>query len=172
MPVHLTGYRERGVLRRFRASSISIWSIFGTQVIVGFMIALIGAVLVIVLGMLVYDAHLPEMPGLVIPAFIISGLCFASLGVLLGAVFPTTRAAQGIGLLLFFVMLILAGAGPPREVMTDVMCWIGDATPLRYVILLLQEPWLGFGWDMKSFLIVVGITVVATGLSVRFFRWE
>ena len=27
LPVHLAGYRERGVLRRLRASSISVWSV-------------------------------------------------------------------------------------------------------------------------------------------------
>jgi ABC-2 type transport system permease protein len=172
LPVHLTGYRERGVLRRFRASSISVWSIFGSQVIVSFVIAILGAILLIIAAILAYDVHMPEEPGLVIPAFIMGTLCFATLGVLLGAIFPTTRAAQGTGLLLFFVMLILAGAGPPREVMTEVMQWIGDATPLRYVILLLQDPWLGFGWDMKSFLIVTGITTAAALLLVRFFRWE
>jgi hypothetical protein len=56
--------------------------------------------------------------------------------------------------------------------MTEAMRYIGDATPLRYVILLLQEPWLGFGWDIKSMLIVSAITVIATILSLRFFRWE
>jgi ABC-2 type transport system permease protein len=172
LPVHLTGYRERGVLRRFRASSISVWSIFGSQVIVSFAIALVGAVLLTVVALLTYDAHMPDNPGLVIPAFIIGTLCFSALGVLLGAIFPTTRAAQGIGLVLFFVMLILAGAGPPREVMTEVMRRVGDATPLRYVILMLQDPWLGLGWDMKSFGIVAGITVVAAILSARFFKWE
>jgi ABC-2 type transport system permease protein len=172
LPGHLTAYRERGVLRRLRASSISVWNIFGSQVLVSFVIAFIGAILVIIISMITYDSHLPEMPWLMIPAFILSILCFASLGVFLGALFPTTRAAQGTGLLLFFVMLILAGAGPPREVMTDVMRYVGDATPLRYVILLLQDPWLGFGWDITSMFIVLGITVVAVVLSLRFFKWE
>lgn len=172
LPVHLTGYRERGVLRRFRASSISVWSIFGSQVIVSLIVAILGAILLTIVALLTYDAHLPKMLGLMIPAFIMSTLCFASLGVLLGAIFPTTRAAQGIGLLLFFVMLMLSGAGPPREVMTEAMHWIADATPLRYVILLLQDPWLGFGWDNTSFLVVTGITVVAALVSVRVFRWE
>jgi len=31
LPGHLTGYRERGVLRRFRASSLSIWRIFARR---------------------------------------------------------------------------------------------------------------------------------------------
>jgi len=33
----------------------------------------------------------------------------------------TSRAAQGVGLVLFFVMLILGGAGPPPEAMTHLM---------------------------------------------------
>ena len=172
MPVHLTGYRERGVLRRFRASSISVWGIFGSQLIVSFVLAILGGILVVVVSLLSYDVHMPESPGMFVLAFIVSIVCFASIGILLGALFPTTRAAQGLGLLLFFVMMILGGAGPPREVMTDVMHYVADATPLRYVVLMLQDPWLGFGWNMKSFLIVLGITAVATVLSVRFFKWE
>lgn len=172
MPVHLTGYRERGVLRRLKASSISIWSVFGAQTMVSFAISILGAILVVVVSILAYDAALAEIPGMFILAFIISTVCFASIGILLGAIFPTTRAAQGIGLLLFFVMMILGGAGPPREVMTEAMHYVADITPLRYVILLLQDPWLGFGWDIKSMFTVLGITVVAAVLTLRFFKWE
>lgn len=172
LPVHLTGYRERGVLRRFRASSLSIWSVFGSQVVVSFVIAVLGGILLTIAALFTYDLDLPQEPALFVVAFVISLLSFVALGVLLGAVLPTTRAAQGLGLLLFFVMLILGGAGPPREVMTQMMQWVGDATPLRHVILLLQDPWLGFGWNWTEFLIVTGIMVVAALLSVRFFRWE
>lgn len=172
LPVHLTAYRERGILRRFRASSISIWSVLGSHIIVSFVIAVIGGILVTVLAILTYDAGLPESPGLFLVAFVLSTLSFAAFGFLLGAILPNARAAQGIGLLLFFVMLILAGAGPPREVMTEAMHIIGDITPLRYVILSLQDPWLGFGWNVKASLIVCGIMLLASLLSVRFFKWE
>ena len=43
---------------------------------------------------------------------------------------------------------------------------------MRYVILMLQDPYLGFGWRTSASLIVAGITVVAALLSARFFRWE
>jgi ABC-2 type transport system permease protein len=172
LPVHLTGYRERRVLRRFRASSISIWAVFGSQVVVSLAISILGALLLVAAALVAYDASLPESPGLVVVAFMLSVFTFAAVGVFLGAILPTTRAAQGLGLILFFVMMILSGAGPPREVMTEAMHWIADATPLRYVILTLQNPWLGFGWDGHASLVVGGFLVVATLLSVRFFRWE
>ena len=59
LPVHLTGYRERGVLRRFRASSFSVWSVLGSQTMVSFIIAIIGSVLVTILGIVTYHPHMP-----------------------------------------------------------------------------------------------------------------
>jgi ABC-2 type transport system permease protein len=172
MPVHLTAYRERRVLKRFHASSLSVWNIIGSQVLVAFVIAVLGSILLTIVSMFVYHSNAPKMWELLIPAFILGTLCFTSLGVLLGAILPNTRAAQGIGLLLFFVMMILGGAGPPREVMNPVMNAVSNITPIWYVIQLLQEPWLGFGWQVNASLIVAGITIVATGLSVKFFKWD
>jgi len=172
LPVHLAGYRERGVLRRLRASPIPLWAIFGSQVVVSLIVAVAGGILLTVVALLAYDARLPQAPALVLGAFVASVLSFVAVGILLGSVLPTTRAAQGLGLILIIVMLILGGAGPPREVMTSVMRGVGDATPLRYVIVLLQDPWLGFGWNWSFLGIVMGIMVVASLLSLRFFRWE
>jgi ABC-2 type transport system permease protein len=172
LPVHLTGYRERGVLRRFRASSFSVWSVLGSQLLVSFIITIAGSILITVFGLLVYHPHLPVYTGQLIAAFVLGTLCFASLGFFLGAVLPSTRSAQGVGLILFFIMMILGGAGPPPEVLTGAMDIIGKIMPLRHVILMLQNPWLGFNWYTSASLITVGITVVAASLAARFFRWE
>ena len=172
LPVHLTGYRERGVLRRFRASSFSVWVVLGSQIMVSFIIAIIGSLLILAFGLLVYHPHLPVSPALLTAAFALGTICFASLGFFLGAVLPSTRSAQGVGLLLFFIMMILGGAGPPPEVLTGTMRFVGDITPMRHVILLLQDPWLGFGWRVNTSLIVAAITAVAALLAARFFRWE
>jgi len=172
LPVHLAGYRERGILRRLRASSISIWAVLSSQLAVSFVIAVIGSVLVFVLGLAVYQPSLPQSPGLLVLAFLLGLLSFTALGFFLGAILPSTRAAQGLGLILFFVMMILGGAGPPPEVLTGAMDIVGKITPLRHVIIILQDPYLGFGWNGPASLIVVGIMVVATALAARFFRWE
>jgi ABC-2 type transport system permease protein len=172
LPVHLAGYRERGVLRRFRASSFSVWSVLGSQTNVSFIIAVAGSILITILGVAVYHPHMPVYPGQLIAAFVLGVVCFTCFGFFLGAVLPSTRSAQGIGLLLFFVMMILGGAGPPPEVMSGVMQVIGEITPLHWVIYMLQNPWLGFSWHTNASLITVGVTVVSAGLAARFFRWE
>jgi ABC-2 type transport system permease protein len=172
LPVHLAGYRERGVLRRFRASSFSVWTVLGAQLMVSIIIAVLGSLLITVFGLLAYHPELPVSPGLLIAAFVLGTICFSAFGFFLGAVLPSTRSAQGVGLLLFFIMMILGGAGPPPEVLTGAMDIVGKITPLRHVILMLQDPYLGFGWRESSSLIVAGITVAAAALAARFFRWE
>jgi ABC-2 type transport system permease protein len=172
LPVHLTAYRERGVLRRFRASSFSVWSVLGSQLIVSFVIAIFGCILITILGFLVYHPHMPVNIVQLIAAFILGGICFTCFGFFLGAVLPSTRSAQGIGMLLFFIMMILGGAGPPMEVMSSAMQIIGEITPLHWVIYTLQNPWLGFDWYTSASLITAGITVVSALLAARFFRWE
>jgi hypothetical protein len=43
---------------------------------------------------------------------------------------------------LFFVMIFIAGAGPPPEVLSDPLRRIADLLPLTHAIRLLQDAWL------------------------------
>jgi ABC-2 type transport system permease protein len=172
LPVHFAKYRERGVLRRFRASPLPLWCIFGAQVLVSLIIASVGGILLVVVSMMAFDVRFPESPALVIAGFLPSVIAFAAIGILLGALLPTTRAAQGLGLILFIVMLMLSGSGPPPELMSDVMEKTGQTMPLYYVIRLIQDPWLGYGWNWNGFMILAGVTLAASLASLRLFRWE
>ena len=63
LPVRLARYREDGVLRRLRASSARPWVVFGSQIAVSFLVAFVGALLVLVSAWLAYDVHMPvSMP--------------------------------------------------------------------------------------------------------------
>jgi ABC-2 type transport system permease protein len=170
LPGHLTGYRERGVLRRFRASSLSTWRVFGAQGLVSLATAAVGGILIVIAGLIAFNVSLPGNPFLVLAGFLVSALSFASLGILLGAILPTSRAAQGVGLVLFFVMLILGGAGPPREVMTHAMQVVGDFTPLQHSVTLLQDAWLGLGWNWTEFGVLAGILLVSLTASTFIIR--
>ena len=172
IPVHLTSYRERGVLRRLRASSITTWTLFGSQLLVSFVLTIACSIILVALAFPIYSVMAPESIPLLIIALIISTISFTAIGILLGALLPTARAAQGIGLILFFMMMMLSGVAAPKEVMSDVMIYIGDAMPLTHIAVLLQDTWLGFGWNWARFGIVAGFGVGATVLAYRFFRWD
>jgi ABC-2 type transport system permease protein len=144
LPVHLSNYKERRILRRFRASSISALFVFISQILVSFIIALGGAISVVLIGILFYDVQMPHDYAGVIGAFILSVLCFVSIGFLLSALLPNARAAQGAGLILYIVMLLLGGTGAPRALIGNALRVVADLTPLQHVVTLIQDPWLGF----------------------------
>lgn len=171
LPVHIAGNRERGVLRRYRASSMPAWVIVGSAVITTFVISAVSSVLLVAVAMPASGVTAPDSILRVLAGFGISALAFASLGVLLGAVMPTARAAQALGVMLWFVMLMLGGAGPPPEVLTGAMSTIGDLTPLRHTIRVIQDGWLGLDAGL-SWLVVGLILFGSATAALRFFRWE
>ena len=115
LPVHLTGYRERGVLRRFRASSVPLWALLGAQVLVTVAMGIVGAITISVASRLVYGVGFPRSILGFVGTFLLSAFAFSAIGVLLGSVLPTARAAQGLGIILFFTMFVLGGGGRPAR---------------------------------------------------------
>lgn len=168
LPVHLAAYAERGILRRFRASSIPTWSVLCAQVIVGFFMMVIGSIVLIIAGRLIYDANLPEQPGGVLIGFVVGALAFLALGLLIAMVTRNARAAQAVGMILFFPLFLLSGAGPPPDVMGDGMRNVSDVLPLTFAVRALQDPWLGMGQDGASLALLVAMAVIATAATFWF----
>lgn len=170
LPTHIATYRERGVLRRFDASTIARSTVIGAQTIVMVVLAAIGGALVVAVGVAVYHPVMPKSWPLVILAFVLAAVTFAMLGSLLGLVVPTARAAQGVGIMLWFVMLILGGAGPPPEALGEGMNLVGSLTPLKHAVILIQDAWLGFGWNGNEALIVGAFFLVSLALTALVMR--
>jgi len=161
VPVHLASYREQGVLRRFQASALSPVALLGAQVGVAAAAASVGAVALSVASVLSNGARLPaSWPG-VLAAHLLVSAAFAALGVLLGLLLPTARTAQGLGVLLFFVFLMLGGAGPPREVLPTGLRVVADAIPLTYAARVMRAPWLDRSWDWSATAVVLALLAVS-----------
>lgn len=165
VPTQLAGYRERGVLRRMRASGLPVSAVVSAQLAVGLGLALVGAVIVTALSFLTNDPVAPDDVAGVVAAFMVGTVAMILLGVALGAILPTARAAQGAGVLLWFVLLILGGAGPPPEVLPHAMNVVGTGTPLRPLVLAMQGPWFAGGWDVAMLLVLVAIGAVSWGVA-------
>lgn len=172
LPMRLAGYRERGVLRRYRAAGLSVPMILGSQVAVSAGMALLAGVGIVAVSTIVYGTALPDSWPLVIAGAALGLLTFSATGVLLGAVLPSARSVQGVGIALFFVMMLISGSGPPREVLTGSMRALSNAMPLTHLSLVLQDAWLGFGWNTGRALLTAAYLGASGALALRFFRWE
>lgn len=167
LPVHLANYRERGVLRRFQAASVPIWTVAGAHIVTGLVMATIGAVVLVLAGALIYGAALPSSLGPVIGAFVLASLAFQAFGFLLGSVMRSARAAQAVGMLLFFPMWLLSGAAPPPSVMSGAMRHVSDVLPLTFAVRAIQQPWLGAASKPLDLLVLTGLLGAAGALSIR-----
>ena len=172
VPAHIVEYRERGILRRLRASSVPRFTYLVSQLIVAFLISTVGSALLLALAFPTTEVDPPASAGLFLVAFVIAAICFSAFGILLGVVVPTVRAAQSAGLLLWFVFMFLSGAGPPPEVLPEALETIGRYVPLTPVVRMLQEPWLSGSWSGDYALIVAGLGVVSAAAAYVLFRWE
>lgn len=171
LPTHIASDRERGVLKRYRASGVPAWSLVGAEIVVTLTIAAVSAIVLISVAVPTHDVVAPDSVVTVIAGFVLVALAFAAVGVLLGAVLPTARSAQALGVLLWFVLLILGGAGPPPEVLSGAMGTVGDFSFLRQAVEVMQDGWLSL--DPGASWLIVAVIAVVTGLaSIRLFRWE
>jgi ABC-2 type transport system permease protein len=66
-------------------------------------------------------------------------------------------------------MLVL-GADPPPELLSGPLRVVGDVLPLKHVVILIQDPWLGLGWSVPDTLIVIAFLAVPAALTRRFLR--
>jgi ABC-2 type transport system permease protein len=87
---------------------------------------------------------------------------------------PTARTAQTVAMVLLYPMLILSGAGWPRELMPAAILKISSFLQLTYVVNMLHGLWFGESWGQHPLDIGVLAAMVIAGvlISVKTFRWE
>jgi ABC-2 type transport system permease protein len=167
IPVHVASYRERGVLRRFAAAGFPRWSFALAQMVTGLVAIAVGSVVLLAVAAPIYGLppvqHLPQ----VLAAFGLGAVAFVGIGVLLGTLLPSARAAQAVGLIIFFPSFLLGAGGPPPHVMGSALRHVAGFLPLTWVTDAVRDPWLGLGMATGSLAVVAALAMVAGGLAVR-----
>ena len=177
LPIALSEYRSRKVLKRYKATPVGKLTILAPQLIVNALICILGLTLLIIVGVIVFD--LKFHGGLIgvfyfIIAFILSRGAIFSIGFLIAATAPNSQSAMAISFALYFVMLFLSGATVPLSIMPKAITIISKGLPLTYCVELLQGVWLGGAiWEFWIPIVILSsITIVCMVLSIKFFKWE
>jgi ABC-2 type transport system permease protein len=161
LPVHLASYRERGVLRRFDASHFPPWTLPAAWAVVATGLCLAGIVVMLATAQLAYGVPAVQHPAATAAAMAMTIAAYVSVGILLGLVLPTARAAQGVGLAIFFVSFLLGGGGPPPGAMPSVMRTVSDLLPMTHAVRSIQAGWLGIGGSSGHHLAITAALGVA-----------
>lgn len=166
-PTHLANYRGSGVLRRFQAAGVPSRALVVSQVTVLAVLAVVGAAAMIGLAYSGFDLAAPASIGGVAAGFAVGILAFAGIGALLGSLMPSARAAQGLGLLLFFGTFFLVGGGPPPGVLPDALNDTAAWTPTGLLVDAIRTPWTDGGLDVAAMVTLALIAVAAFALAAR-----
>lgn len=174
LAITLVGYRERGVLRRFQATPMRPEALLTAQIIMNFLMTVLGSLVLIVVGKAVFGLHFFGNPFSVLAAFVFCTLSMFALGLLLASLAPSVRIATIVGLALLIFMFFLSGATFPMSFFPPALKQIAEFLPLTHAVSLLQGLWFGDAWGahLTDVLVLAACLVVGAIVSARFFRWK
>jgi ABC-2 type transport system permease protein len=174
LPLTLSQYRERKILKRFMASPIDPYEILVVQVLINLIMVAVGIILLIIVGMAIFDMHLYGKLLPILISLIIIVLSIFSIGLLIAGVSKNTRIANTISYLVYFPMIFLSGATIPIEMMPSTMRSIVKILPLTYGVELLKGVWLGgkLADYITDIVVLISVFIICTAISIKAFRWE
>jgi ABC-2 type transport system permease protein len=183
IPGVVAGYRQNGILRRMSTTPVNPVQLLVAQLIIVLTAATAAAVLLIVTAWLVLDVPLPDQPVGFAAAFLVGYAAVLAIGMLIAAVAPNERAANGLAIFAFMMVMFAGGVYLPRFLMPEFLIRLGDYTPPGVQALL--ETWSGDAAVTATVgaeaggapqLVQLGImalvAVAAGGAAAKLFRWE
>ncbi|MFE3036920.1 ABC transporter permease [Streptomyces canus] len=172
MPQTLTGYRERGILRRMSATPVRPSALLFAQMVVYGGAALASALLALVVGRAAFAVRLPGQPAGYLLALLLTVLAALALGAVVSSLSRTTKIAGAIGSAVFFPAMFCAGVWMPVQSMPDALARAVGYTPFGAAAEALNQAAAGDwpGWGHLGVLVVW--ILLLTGAAARWFRWE
>lgn len=168
-------YKEKGVLRRLRATPLPMRSFMGSNVTMRVVTALIQTAIVLAVGMLLFDVRVSGSLLVVAVVAVVGAGSFVSLGFAIAAVSRNQEVAQALMNVVQTPMMFLSGIFFP---MNNAPTWIQPvvkAMPLTYLAdalraVIIDDVGL---WAVRwNLVILVAVTAVFVLVAWRFFRWE
>ena len=124
--------------------------------VVGVALTLAGCAVLLAVAAPAYGLPPVQRPLAVAAGVLAGAVAMTGIGLLVGGLVPSARAAQGVGLLAFFPSFLLGGGGPPPSVLGAGTRAVASLLPLTHVTEAIRDPWLGLGSGTGDLLAVLG----------------
>ncbi len=174
LPLVVSEYRERKILKRFQVTPISPVMLLAVEFLIYVIYALVSLLTLLLVSMVFWGVRMDGSWVAFIGSWILTTVSTLSIGMMVGGIAKNTKTASVIACLLYFPMLIFSGATLPFEVMPEIMQKVISVFPLTQGIQLLKATFLGLTVDQMELPIVVMVcvTLVCSGIAVKCFKWE
>ncbi len=172
----VTAQRERGVLKRRRATPVPAAAVIAGRVLTAIVIAAVMAAVLLAIGWAAYGAHVPGRTAFALVVTVVIGAAsFCCMGYALTSLIHNEDAAlpttQALLLPLYFVSGVFVGATILPHWLADV----GEIFPVRHLVnalLIAYNPHTtGLGFAGVDLLIVAAWGVAGFLIALRKFSW-
>lgn len=174
LPLVVSDYRSKKILRRFHVTPTSPAIILLVQVVIYTLYSIVSLILIYVVGSVFFNCQLHGSWLNFLGAYLLVMISMFSIGLLAGGIASNAKTAGVIASLLYFPMLIFSGSTLPYEVMPAVLQKIADILPLTQGIKLLKAASLGLPIAnvLIPVIVMIVIAVICISISLKFFKWE
>jgi ABC-2 type transport system permease protein len=166
--------RERGVLKRLRATPLPVATAVLARVIHASAVALVLVALTVTYGAAIGTVDpSPTSAAEIVGVVVLAAACFSALGLAVSTIVRDAAAAPPVVNGLVFPLLLLSGVFVP--IGDDAPRWVdavAAAFPIRPAFDSALGALTGSGVAGTDVLVLAGWTVVGVVVAVRRFRWE
>jgi ABC-2 type transport system permease protein len=173
--IPIINMREKGILKRLRATSLPRWALVGSQVTQRLVIGLVQTLILVGLGTALFHFHVVGS-WLALAGLAVFGiLTFIALGAVLASIAKTQESGAPLVQLVNVPMMFLSGLFFPPEMMPRYLQPVSDALPATHLADALRQVTVAAppAYAMTTDLAVMGAWLVGSLLlAARLFRWE
>jgi ABC-2 type transport system permease protein len=176
LTIWLTIERERGQLKRVRATPVPAWVVIAGRTLTAAAISAVMVVIVVAFGAVLYGVEVPTstLPGVVI-SVVVGTFALAALGFAAAGLVPSENAAPPIANVLVLPLEFISGIFVPSEQIPGWMDGIASVFPVKPLFDSLLEAFdpttTGIGVAWGDLAVVAAWGVAGVVLALRFFRW-
>jgi ABC-2 type transport system permease protein len=168
--------RERGQLKRVRATPVPGGVVIGGRALTSFAIAILAVVLLCVVGVIFYGVDLPSetLPAFVISVFV-GVLSLSAVGFAFSGFVPSENAAPAMANFVALPIYFISGIFVPEETLPDWMSKLGSVFPVKplfdALLTAFNPATTGSGFEWGKLAVVAAWGVGALLVALRTFRW-
>lgn len=168
-------YREKGILRRIKASPISLPMFLGSGIASVLVFSLVQAVILLGVGVLAFKVKITGNYIYIAAVVLIGAASFLALGFMISSLAGSSKSAAMAGSAVALPMMFLSGIFFSLNWVPRALAIIAQLLPLYYFGDALREIMIN-GASLASvwfdLLVMVVFGLVCFLVSVKFFRWE